>query len=364
MMGDFNYRTHTQFFDSIADALGGVNEATEFEYQWRLNYVNEDAIADLKGLGFNSVRVPFNFKLFYQNGLIVDDGFEFFDRVIEYCRTHDMYVLLDMHGAPGYQNPGDHSDNVDSNADQPRDTVAFWDGDNVQLAASIWRHIAARYVDEPVIWGYDIINEPVPQDGREYELLPSYVTMRNAIREVDTNHIIVAEGSWWSSDLSKIDWMDLTVQSETGITSQWDDKLVYQLHHYGLASDTYGREDIPNKLNIPVFIGEYGETDESNLLDITNWAKQSLEGYYAWSFKKMSHDRTLWTIPPNDAYNQVKAYINSGGTPPTHLYSDMISFAQINTNNGHSSHEWHQGFTMPLNPQFCVAKLLPLLYLG
>jgi aryl-phospho-beta-D-glucosidase BglC (GH1 family) len=171
---------------------------------------------------------------------------------------------------------------VDSNANQPRDTVKFWDGDNVALAASIWKHIASRYVGEPVLWGYDLFNEPVPQPGREYELLPSLITIRDAIRDVDNNHIIVAEGSWWSSDLTKIDWTDPMVQSITGYNEQWDDNLVYQLHHYGPASGTYGREAFAEKLNIPVFIGEYGETDEANLKAITDWAKETLEGYFPW----------------------------------------------------------------------------------
>ncbi|MEQ5809754.1 RICIN domain-containing protein [Alteromonas sp. NFXS44] len=350
MMGDFNYRTHTQFFNELAGALGSSDKAAEFEYQWRLNYVDEQAIADLKGLGFNSVRVPFNYNLFWWNNQLRDNGFEYFDRLIEWCRKYDMYVLLDMHGAPGYQNPGDHADNVNSNASQPRDSVTFWDGNNVQIAATIWRHIANRYKDEPVVWGYDLINEPVPQDGREYELLPSFITMRNAIREVDNNHIIVAEGSWWGSDLSKIDWSNGDTQARTGINYKWDDKLVYQIHHYGPLADTQGRENITNNLNIPLIIGEYGETDNGNLLAITNWAKQNLAGYFPWSFKKMSHDRTLWTIPTNNAYEQVKAYINNGGTPPVHLYDAMLDFAQNNVRNGHASHTWHQDFYDGVKP--------------
>lgn len=356
MMGDFNYRTHTQFFNELAGALGSSDKAAEFEYQWRLNYVDEQAIADLKGLGFNSVRVPFNYNLFWWNNQLRDNGFEYFDRLIEWCRKYDMYVLLDMHGAPGYQNPGDHADNVNSNASQPRDSVTFWDGNNVQIAATIWRHIANRYKDEPVVWGYDLINEPVPQDGREYELLPSFITMRNAIREVDNNHIIVAEGSWWGSDLSKIDWSNGDTQARTGINYKWDDKLVYQIHHYGPVADTQGRENITNNLNIPLIIGEYGETDNGNLLAITNWAKQNLAGYFPWSFKKMSHDRTLWTIPTNNAYEQVKAYINNGGTPPVHLYDAMIDFAQNNARNGHASHTWHQDFYDGVKPDVTTAS--------
>ena len=143
-----------------------------------------------------------------------------------------------MHAAPGFQNPGDHSDNVNSDASQPRETVTFWDGENVIMAAQIWKHIAAYYKNEPTIWGYDLINEPVPQDGREYELLPSLITMRDSIRSVDSNHVIVAEGSWWASDLQKIDWTDATVQSRTGISNQWDENLVYQTHHYSFPEST------------------------------------------------------------------------------------------------------------------------------
>jgi len=125
MMGDFNYRTHTQFLNELEEAFGSKAKALEFQHQWRLNYVNEQAIIDLKALGFNSVRVPFSYKLFWQNNALANDGFEYFDRLIEWCKKHDMYILLDMHAAPGYQNPGDHSDNVDSNASQPRDTASF-----------------------------------------------------------------------------------------------------------------------------------------------------------------------------------------------------------------------------------------------
>lgn len=350
MMGDFEYRTHTQFRNSLAEVFGSEAKAAEFEHQWRLNYVDEKAIADLKGLGFNSVRVPFHYDLFWSDGKLKDDGFQYLDRLVEWCRIHEMYVLLDMHAAPGYQNPGDHCDNLNSNAKQPRDSVKFWDGDHVQVAAKVWRHIADHYKDEPVIWGYDLINEPVPQDGREFELLPSMIAMRNAIREMDANHIIVAEGSWWGSDLSKLDWTDATVQAKCGVTSEWDNNLVYQLHHYGPVKDTMGRERMAQKLNRPIILGEYGETDTDNLLATTQWARQNLAGCFPWSFKKMSHDRTLWTIPPNSAYDQLKSCINTRNKPSAGLYQMMIDFAKNNIRNGHVSHQWHQDFYDAVRP--------------
>lgn len=350
MMGDFEYRTHTQFLNSLTRVFGSADKAAEFEHQWRLNYVDQQAIKDLKGLGFNAVRVPFHFNLFWADGNVKDDGFQYLDRLVEWCRPEGIYVLLDMHAAPGYQNPGDHADNLDSNAQQPRDSVKFWDGGNVQIAARVWRHIAKHYQNEPVILGYDLINEPVPQDGREYELLRSMVTMRNAIREVDGNHMVVAEGSWWSSDLPKLDWTDSKVQAASGISAAWDQNLVYELHHYGPVGDTIGREKMSAKLSIPIILGECGETDPGNLRATTKWAQENLAGCFPWSFKKMSHDKTLWTIPPNNDYERLKRAIKESGNAQPELYEAMIQFAKNNIRNGHSSHQWHQSFYDSVKP--------------
>lgn len=364
MMGDFNYRTHSQFFDGAKNAFGGdLNKALEFEHQWRLNYVTEQAIIDLKNLGFNSVRVPFHFNMFWDWNTYSprDHGFQYLDRLVNWCRTHGVYILLDMHAAPGYQNPGDHSDNVESNASQPRETVHFWDGDNINIASQVWRHIANYYKNEPMIWGYDLINEPVPQPGREFELMGSLISLRNAIREVDNNHIIVAEGSWWGSDMQKLDWMDQETQNQSGINYRWDDKLVYQTHHYSNdVSLLDGRLAICNKLNVPMILGEYGESDNSNLRNMTDWCINNNVHYFPWSFKKMSHDRCLWTIQPNEPYNQLKNAINSNSSGPSSLYNDMIVFCQNNIKNGHSNLTWHQGWYDAVKPpQPCIAYSLP-----
>ncbi len=360
MMGDFNYRTHTQFLNSLAGAFGGnLNQAKEFEHQWRLNYVTERTISDLQSLGFNSVRVPFHYNMFWQNNQLSDHGFQYLDRLIQFCKPRGIYILLDMHAAPGYQNPGDHSDNIDSNSSQPRNSVKFWDGNNINIARQVWRHIAARYVNEPIIWGYDLINEPVLQAGREMELMPSLIQLRNAIREVDNNHIIVAEGGWWGSDFSVLDWTNAQTRNATGVTAKWDNNLVYETHHYvfgntSAINDLNGRVALTNRLNIPLILGEYGEDNNSILRTMTDWAIANIAGYFPWSFKKMSHDKTLWTVLPNAAYNSVKNYIHSGGTPPVNAYSGMISFAQNNIANGAAGIQWHQDFYDAIKtPQTC-----------
>jgi endoglucanase len=352
MMGDFNYRTHTQFLNSIQSAFGGNRtQALDFEHQWRMNYVTNQAILDLKNLGFNSVRVPFHYNMFWNGSAVTDNGFQYFDRLIGFCRANGISILLDMHAAPGYQNPGDHSDNLESNSSQPRTSVHFWDGSNISIASQVWKHIATRYANEPVIWGYDLINEPVPQDGREFELMNSMITMRNAIRQVDNNHIIVAEGSWWGSDMQKLDWLDATTQSATGVRARWDANLVYETHHY--SSDVSlldGRLAIANKLGVPFILGEYGESDDGNLRRMTDWCVANRVGNFPWSFKKMIHDKCLWTVPSNANYDAVRNYINSGGTPPSNAYNNLISFCLNNIPNGSPGIVWHQSWYDAVKP--------------
>lgn len=348
MMGDFKYRTHSQFMESLTHIFHGDEyKAKTFEHQWRMNYVTECEIRDLKKLGFNSVRVPFHYNMFWDDDEkhVKDFGFQYFDHLIEICKKYEIYLLLDMHAAPGYQNPGDHADNVDSNEDQPRDTVKFWDGDNVLIAATVWKHIAERYKDESIIWGYDLINEPVLQPDREYELLQSLITMTKTIREVDSNHIIVAEGSWWGSEMFTLDWMDKKTQEKTGIDYRWDDNLVFQTHHYSDDPSLLDeRLEVTKKLNIPLILGEYGENTPENIKQMTDWCIKNSVGYFPWSFKKMSHDRCLWTIPSNKTYERLKECINTGSLAPGGLYDEMIDFCHSNITNGAEGIQWHQEY--------------------
>ncbi len=359
MMGDFKFKTHTQFLNNLTTVFGDAAKAKEFEKQWRLNYVTEQTIIDLKRRGYNSVRVPFHYNLFWQNGAVSNAGFVYIDNLVRWCKAQNVHILLDMHAAPGYQNTGDHSDNSDSNANQPRDSVKFWDGNNVSIASKIWAHIANYYKNEPIIWGYDLLNEPVLQAGREYELAASMIAIRNAIRQVDNNHIIVVEGHWWASQLQFLDWTNPTTQAATGVRTRWDNNLVLETHHYvfgnaGGIAELYLRDDITNRMGVPLILGEYGEDTTANLRTMKDWSAANIAGDFPWSFKKVFHDKTLWTVPQNDVYRSVVAAINAGTSLPS-SYAGMISFAQNNIANGNPGLVYHQDFYDGTKPA-CATK--------
>jgi endoglucanase len=68
----------------------------------------------------------------------------------------------------------------------------------------VWSDIARRYRDNPIVIGYDLLNEPIPHfpQLRKYNdrLEPLYRRITKAIREVDTNHAIFIEAAQWDTN--------------------------------------------------------------------------------------------------------------------------------------------------------------------
>ena len=109
-------------------------------------------------------------------------GYELLDRVVGWCKREGLYVVLDMHAAPG----GQTGDNIDDSWGYP---FLFESPESQELTVKIWQKIAARYKNEPAVIGYDLLNEPIPQffDKAYFnpKLEPVYRKVVAGIRSVD-----------------------------------------------------------------------------------------------------------------------------------------------------------------------------------
>ncbi|MDP4188600.1 MAG: cellulase family glycosylhydrolase, partial [Bacteroidota bacterium] len=89
----------------VADHIG-KEKAEQFWKTFRRNYITEADIKRIAELGFNSVRPALNARLFLTEGEkneFVDEGFELLDNLIGWCKKYHLYVIIDMHAAPGGQ---------------------------------------------------------------------------------------------------------------------------------------------------------------------------------------------------------------------------------------------------------------------
>ena len=205
------------------EELIGPSDTDLFYEAWLENHVRKIDIDSLKSWGFNSVRLPLHYNLFtlpieeepvsgQQTWL--DKGFEMTDSLISWCAQNEMWVILDLHAAPGGQ--GYDQGISDYNPAFP----SLWESyPNRQKAASLWKRLAERYKDETWVAGYDILNEPNWDLPGGTLLRSFYEEVTDSIRSVDTEHIIIIEGNWFANDF-------------TGLTPPWDDNLVYGPHKY------------------------------------------------------------------------------------------------------------------------------------
>ncbi|GAC1424888.1 MAG: hypothetical protein NVSMB7_01040 [Chitinophagaceae bacterium] len=131
---------------------------------WLSNHTRKIDIDSLKAWGFNSVRLPMHYNLYtlpiesepvagQQTWL--DKGFALTDSLLAWCKANKMWLILDLHAAPGGQG------NDLNIADRDPATPSLWENEaNRQKTIALWKKLAARYANEPFIGGYDIINEP------------------------------------------------------------------------------------------------------------------------------------------------------------------------------------------------------------
>ena len=105
--------------EKIVSDLIGPENAARFWSQFRRDYITEADIARIAELGFNSVRPALNARLFLtegDNAVYVEEGFQLLDNLVGWCRKHNLYVIIDMHGAPGGQTGANIDDSPERSA--------------------------------------------------------------------------------------------------------------------------------------------------------------------------------------------------------------------------------------------------------
>jgi endoglucanase len=296
--------------EKLVSELIGTDKAKRFWTEYRQNYVTEADIRRIAELGYNSVRPALNSRLFLKESGDVDtesEGLRLLDKVVKWCKANGIYVIIDMHGAPG----GQTGQNIDDSADdQPE---LFMQPKYEEQLVNLWVAIARRYSNEPAVAGYDLLNEPLPARtgaAAKYKarLEPMYKRLTKAIREVDAKHMIIVEGFDWANDWSVF-------------TGPFDKNLVYQFHYYcwdnPAAVKGIGKYlDYRKRFNAPVWVGETGERDSTIYWATTEYFEANNIGWCFWPWKKMDADNAPMSVKRPAGWEAVVAY-SRGGTKPT-----------------------------------------------
>jgi len=325
---------------------GQSDAAVEAFYQsWRDNFITKADVDYMASLGFNSIRLPLHYDLFLtpaqravrngvarnsstynnyvnsltswynSNTLFTDanlEGFRLTDSLLKWAAANKMYVVLDLHAAPG-------AAGTDANIADAFVGNDLWNRSIYQdITVRLWQRISARYINDDRIAFYDLINEPnnVPANQQIHALFERLI---NAIRAQGDTHLLMIEGNGWGNQYNYLEPFTFTNRSN----------LVYNAHRYGTSTSTTTTNGDANQINelgninnfrnthnVPVVVGETGENSADWLRANIAAMNAAGVGWFHWTYKRFDagENAALLRIPPPylvDGAGNMSAVLNN-----------------------------------------------------
>ena len=321
--------TQHEFRQRLEDLMG-VDKTNVFFDKWLENHVTKADIDSLSSWGFNSVRLPMHYNLFTLpieeesiegENTWLTKGFTIIDELLQWCEENEVYLILDLHAAPGGQ--GANAAISDYNSDLP----SLWESElNKNKTIALWKKLAERYKDEEWIGGYDLLNEVNwEMENDNEELLNLYKDITTEIRAVDNNHIIFIEGNGFANDFN-------------GLTPPWDDNMVYSFHKYWSENTTESIQwvlDIREENNVPLWMGEAGENSNVWFTDAIELFETNDIGWSWWPMKRIETIVGPYSIDFTDGYKKILSYWRGEIEKPSsdEAFSIMIDLANKTNSN-------------------------------
>ena len=325
----------------------GVSDAdVETFYQnWRNNFITKADIDYLASLGFNCLRMPMHYELFLtnaqravrnsvihnsgnynnyvsslttwynSNSLFTDpalEGFRVIDSLLSWAGANNMYVVLDLHAAPGAQG-------TDTNISDALAENDLWNKSIYRdITNRLWQTISARYMNDNRVAMYDLINEPnnVPTNQQIHDL---FERLMNSIRAQGDTHLLMVEGNGWGNNYDYMEPFTFTNKSN----------IVYNAHRYWITNSTTQTDPNPNQINlianmvnfgnnynVPVWVGETGENDNGWLSENIAALNSKGIGWCHWTYKRfdVGDNAALMHINPpylTDGAGNMSAVLNN-----------------------------------------------------
>ncbi|MBF0329900.1 MAG: cellulase family glycosylhydrolase [Nitrospirae bacterium] len=217
----------------------------------------------------------------------LEKSLKMLDYLLPTLKKASLMVVIDLHTPPG----GMNKDN---------EQMIFKEKKYQNKLLAVWKKIALRYKSNDVIWGYDIVNEPIWREKisglLDWQSLAE-LTAKN-IREIDPDHAIIVQPGDWGNPNGFNDFKPL---STVGI--------VYSFHMY--VPHTFTHQEIgvfkDVGLNYPGIInGRMWNKDQLRiaLKPVVDFQKKYGVHIYVGEFSAI-----VWA-PGNSTYNYLKDAID------------------------------------------------------
>lgn len=291
----------------------GTDKAYDLLNTYYDNFITEYDFDNIKSMGFNCVRIPFWFRNFYyddKGSRILDDNgdwdFSRLDWAVGECSKRGLYVILDMHGAVGYQSDAPHSG-------KGKSCGLFAETEQGEryrkLTDELWTAIATRFKDNPAVAMYDLLNEPMCDVNcteidrrRNNEFI--YTRLYDTVRKADPGHIITMECIWTMFALPH-----KTLKGWTNV--------VYQVHFYQNSDFIFNLFVFLTRLyyfDTPLIMGEFYPHKTTTWNNCFKTMEKYDFSWLLWTYKATGH--MMWSgdwclVGSKDGFERAKIKTDS-----------------------------------------------------
>ncbi len=278
--------------EALVAELLGPEHSTEFWQQYRERWFTAADIHLLHQTGSNTLRIPLHYSLFETDDAV---GFRLVDQVVGWCHAEGIYVILDLHAAPG----GQTGANIDDSSGYP------WLYRSPQEQAhlvAIWQRLARHYKNDRTVIGYDLLNEPIPSFPKlqvyNADLEPIYRKLTAAIRPIDPNHILFLGGAQWDSNFAVFG-------------PPFDSNTAYTFHTYWttpVQATIQKYVDFSTRYNVPLWLGESGENTDEWITSFRTLLETNDIGWTFWPYKKLARNSAFVTVKPPENWGEIVVF--------------------------------------------------------
>jgi hypothetical protein len=295
--------------DAILTQRFGRDVKNQLIRDFQNSWINTVDLDNLAAHGVNLLRVPFSYlTLMEEDGTWKSDAdaFDRLDWIVTQAWARGMYCILDFHSAQGGQ-----------------DGSGFWSNTLYQdRAVQIWQKVATRYVGNPAVAGYDLLNEPMGASGStQWNFVDRCY---DAVRAIDPDHLILIEAVWdlnalpktttygWTNVSYSLHWYAWNQNSTQMMTTLESDMAKLQSNtDLGASSGKV----------VPYNIGEFSYWDSPDV-----WRRSMREFYqrnYSWtSWTYKTRNMGAWGL-----YNPNRPQPNISSETAEQISAKWIAYA-------------------------------------
>ena len=316
----FDYVGQSTMLNNLV-SLVGQSAADQFQNEVYSNFITASDFRAMSEDGLTVARLPINYRMLEDDSnpfVYKPEGWAALDQAVKEAKANNVYLVLEMEVAPCSQTLGFTADYVGG--------PSLWSSPECQnRMVAMWQAIAARYADQNVIAGYDVLNEPVTSDQ---QLLDLYKRTTAAIRQVDKNHLIIYEGN--------------NLDQTFGLfTAPLDANEMLEVHDYSWMPTSHLGHDLTSRMpsydaaaeaiDAPMWAGEFGQDVYDSIAHYVSTFNQDplFAGWADWTWKQAPGFPALQTLQLSPDAQMLVDWINNTTRPkptPAQAQQGMSDF--------------------------------------